>query len=197
MKVIGITGGIGSGKSYVAQIAAERFDLLHVDTDAIARRQMKKGGSSYGAVVGAFGEGILGKDGEIDRTRLGEIVFADEEKLRLLNSLTHPNVTATVRALIVSAEDMYEGVLVETAILREAGYEELCDEVIFVRAPLEDRIGRLVTQRGITRERAAMTMASQADDETFLSYATCVVDNPDGSGEDDIAAQIEPLMKRQ
>lgn len=194
MKVIGITGGIGCGKSHVAEIAAERFDLLHIDTDAIARRQMKKGGASYEAVVSAFTDSILGPDGEIDRAALGAIVFADPEKLKLLNSLTHPRVTETVQALIVSAEDMYEGVLVETAILREAGYERLCDEIICVRAPLEQRIARLQASRGLSRERAMSTIGSQADDEGYAAYATLIVDNPDGTDDEAIIQQLSKLF---
>lgn len=193
MKVYGLTGGIGSGKSYVAKLVTDNFDILHIDTDSIARRQMMPGGASYDAVVAEFGEGILAADKTIDRGVLAGIVFNDKDKLARLNAITHPNVTKNVKAIFEASEEVFAGVLVETAILKEAGYESMCDEIWYVRAPLSDRIGRLKRDRGMSEEKAAQTIASQADEETFLSYATAVIDNPDGMKPEDIIARIAEL----
>lgn len=206
MRIIGLTGGMGSGKSYVAGIICKNFPFLHISTDDIARAQMLKGGASYDGVVAEFGEGILDEAGEIDRGRLATIVFNSPEKLKKLNSLTHPNVTAEVMRIIGivdrgEVESMlhgrptpYRAVLVETAILKEAGYEEFCNDIWFVKAPQEDRINRVMQSRGYSRERAEATIASQAADEEFESYCTGIINNSDGDREATILSQIYALL---
>lgn len=97
MKVIGITGGIGSGKSLVADIMIKKYNAYFINTDRIAYEQMLPGGISYKGVVDYFGKEILKEDGTIDRSKLSKIVFSDKEKLRKLNSLTHPNVLTEVK----------------------------------------------------------------------------------------------------
>lgn len=208
MRVIGLTGGAGSGKSYVAGVITENFPILHINTDDIARRQMQKGGCSYEQVVREFGTGILGSDGEIDRAALAKIVFNDDEKLKKLNSLTHPNVTEEVHRIIgiVDRGEVmsalynrpvpYKAVLVETAILKEAGYEAFCDDIWFVRAPREDRIGRLMKTRGYSRERAESTLSSQASDEEFESYCTGIIDNPDSLKGVTVLKQVSELLHK-
>lgn len=206
MRVIGLTGGAGSGKSYVAGVVTANFPILHINTDDIARRQMLKGGASYAAVVEEFGPDIVGPDGEIDRAALASIVFNDEKKLEKLNSLTHPNVTAEVHRIIgivdrgevqSSLYDRpvpYRAVLVETAILKEAGYEAFCDDIWYVRAPREDRIGRLMKTRGYSRERAEATLASQASEEEFEAYCTGIIDNPDSMNGMTVLRQVAELL---
>lgn len=208
MRVIGLTGGAGSGKSYVAGVITANFPILHINTDDIARRQMRKGGVSYDGVVNEFGNTIVGPDGEIDRAALASIVFNDEAKLKKLNSLTHPNVTDEVHRIIgiVDRGEVmsalyerpvpYKAVLVETAILKEAGYESFCDDIWFVRAPREDRIGRLMKTRGYSRERAESTLASQASDEEFESYCTGIIDNPDSLTGVTIIRQVSELLHK-
>lgn len=194
MKIIGITGGVGSGKSYVASLAAANFDLLHIQTDNIARRQMAKGGASYNDVVGCFGEEILDENGEIDRKKLALIVFNDREKLERLNSLTHPKVTETVKALIDGARDDFEYVMIETAILKEAGYEKLCDEIWVVRAPVDDRIERVMKTRGYTQERAAATIASQLSDKEFEEFADVIIDNSSKETAESLLERLKQLL---
>lgn len=208
MRVIGLTGGAGSGKSYVAGVITANFPILHISTDDIARRQMLKGGASYDGVVREFGREIVGDDGEINRQALAYIVFNDGAKLKKLNSLTHPNVTAEVQRIIgivdrgevqSSLYDRpvpYQAVLVETAILKEAGYESFCDDIWYVRAPREDRIGRLMKSRGYSKERAESTLASQASDEEFESYCTGIIDNPDESNGATVLRQVAELLNR-
>lgn len=195
MAVIGLTGGAGCGKSYVAEIATQSFDMLHINTDNIARRQMQPGGASFDAVVMNFGQEILADDGSIDRTALAQVVFNDGEKLALLNSITHPNVTQTVKALIEASREDFEHVLIETAILKEAGYEEMCDAIWYVRAPIEDRRRRLL-ERGYSQERIDDVLDSQSSDEVFMSYVTAVIDNPDTAGQQDIEEQIRENIKK-
>ena len=207
MKIIGLTGGAGCGKSYVAGIIMKNFPILHISTDDISRRQMKPGGDVYDAVVAEFGKEILADDGTVDRSRLAAIVFADREKLDVLNSITHPAVFRELKRIIKIAEDglvlspifdrpiPYKAVLVETAILKEAGYCDVCDEVWYVYAPEEQRIERMILQRGYTRQRCLETLASQASDEEFRSYATGIIENPDRTRECDIIRQVRDLVR--
>lgn len=207
MKKIGLTGGAGCGKSYVGGVIMSNFSILHVSTDDISRRQMMPDGKVYEKAVEAFGKDIVGKDGQIDRARLAKIVFSDPEKLKLLNGITHPAVTEELERIISLAADgsvmsarferpvPYKAVLIETAILKEAGYCAMCDEVWYVFAPEEQRIERMMLQRGYSRKRSEELISNQATDEEFRSYATGVINNPDGTRECDIVRQVRELLR--
>ena len=206
MRVIGLTGGVGSGKSYVAGLICRNFPILHICTDDIARRQMMRGGASYDAVVAWLGKDILKADGEVDRSKVAEIVFNDQEKLEKLNSITHPLVTEEVKRIIGIVDRgevmsmMYErpmkyiAVLVETAILKEAGYDAFCDDIWYVRAEREERIGRLIRSRGYTAEYAESVIESQADDAEFESYCTGIINNPDNAEAGMILSAVRGLL---
>ena len=206
MRVIGLTGGVGSGKSYVAGVICRYFPVIHINTDDIARRQMKKGGPSYALVLEWLGDGILLPNGEINRSQLADIVFNDDEKLKKLNSITHPLVTKEVMRIIDLVDRgevmsmmygrpmKYKAVLVETAILKEAGYEAFCTDIWYVYAPKEERIGRLIRSRGYTEEYAESVISSQADDEEYKSYCTGVIENCDGTEGGKVLAQVRALM---
>ncbi len=191
-KIYGITGGIGSGKSYVARILAENLGLLYIDTDSLAKEQMKRGGVSFAGVVETFGaDRILGEDGEIDRKALSAIVFADGKAREKLNSLTHPNVIGAVKDTIErvragECEETCRGVIVESALMIEAGFTDIFDEVIYVRAPIEDRRRRLESERGYDAEKIDRVFASQQTEETYERYATIIIDNPDGTEDAEI-----------
>lgn len=194
MKIIGITGGIGSGKSLVAGILKEKYGAYVVNTDSIAKEQMKPGGISYPGIVAFFGNGIIAEDGAIDRGRLSKIVFNDKEKLYKLNELTHPNVLDEVREEINKAEasGAYPYFIIETALMIESGYDSECDEVWYVRSTEEDRRKRLKAERGYSDEKIDMIFASQSKDENFLKRYTKIINN-----NDDIPAlekQVECLL---
>ncbi|MCR5685718.1 MAG: dephospho-CoA kinase [Lachnospiraceae bacterium] len=202
MKKIGLTGGAGCGKSYVARVIMKNFPILHISTDDIARRQMEPGGVSFDKVVAQFGKKILKNDGTIDRAALAGIVFNDSDSLKKLNSITHPAVFTELERIFRIVEDglvmsciferpiPYKAVLIETAILKEAGYLSFCDEVWYVYASEEERAGRMMRERGYSRERCLATFSSQASEEEFRSYATAVIDNPDRTRECDIVRQV-------
>ena len=154
MKVIGITGGIGSGKSLVARIMQDKYGARYIDTDQIAREQMEPGGASYDGVVQYFGREILLEDGRIDRTKLAQIVFEQKDKLQKLNELTHPQVLIAVNNEIetAKAEGNVPYVLIETALMIEAGSDYICDQVWYVHAP-EERRNRL-KHRNYTDEKS-------------------------------------------
>ena len=207
--MIGLTGGVGSGKSYVASVVCRYFPVLHINTDDISRRQMQKGGEAYERVLEWLGKDILKADGEIDRAKLAELVFGDDKMLAKLNSLTHPPVTVEVKRIIGIVDRgevmslmygrpmKYRAVLVETAILKEAGYDSFCTDIWYVYAPKEERIGRLILSRGYSRAKAESVIAAQADEDEFRSYCTGEIDNHDGIEGGRVLAQVRELMEQQ
>lgn len=196
MKVIGLTGGVGSGKSTIANIIVKNFSVYAIYTDDIARKQMHRGGVSYEGVVKEFGEDILGDDKEIDRKKLAMLVFADKNKLLRLNELTHPQVQIEVQQTIESLknEGSYQAVLVETALLIEAGYVSFCDEVWYVYAPMEDRRKRLKVSRGYSDEKINDLFSKQKSDEEYRRYSTNIIYNDEGKSEEDIMNQIKRIL---
>lgn len=194
MKIIGITGGIGSGKTAVLNILKDDYDAFVMEADALAHRLMEPGQISYNDIVNAFGTDILDENGIIDRQKLGQIVFNDEEKLNILNSITHPNVKKAILSSI--EEKRHSGCalyVLEAALLIQDGYLDICDEMWFIYADLEKRIERLCMFRGFTRERAMDVIRSQAPDEYYEVNCVKKVDN---SGDiDELKKQISSAMQ--
>ncbi|MGW5659091.1 dephospho-CoA kinase [Streptomyces sp. NPDC003758] len=175
MLKVGLTGGIGSGKSEVSRLLVERGAVL-IDADRIAREVVAPGTPGLAAVVEAFGEDILTADGSLDRPRLGSIVFADPDKLAVLNSIVHPLVGARSRELETTADD--DAVVVhDVPLLAENGLAPLYDLVIVVDASPATQLDRLVRLRGMTEEDARARMAAQAPREKRLEVADIVIDN--------------------
>jgi dephospho-CoA kinase len=179
MKVIGLTGGIGSGKSLVANILKEKYNAYLLDSDSIAKKQMEPGGASYLAVVDYFGEEIVAEDGTIDRTKLSKIIFEDKHKRLKVNELTHPKVLEEVQQEIQATRDQgkFRYLVVETALMIEAGYDFICDEVWYVYAPEEDRRSRLKHERNYTDEKINSIFANQSKEEAFRSRFSKVIEN--------------------
>ncbi len=179
MKVIGITGGIGSGKSLVAHILKEKYNAYIVNTDKIAKEQMEPGGISYPGVIDYFGTEILNEDGSIDSRKLSRIVFEDKDKRNMINRLTHPNVLLVVErekeAVRAGGEHPY--FIIETALMIESGYASACDEVWYVQASKEIRRERLISDRGYSDDKIDAIFSSQSKDEDFLRYFTTVITN--------------------
>lgn len=187
-RLIGISGGIGSGKSYVARILSEKYGLLYIDTDSLAKDMMRPGHSVYRAVVEEFGEGILSESGEIDRGKLSSVVFKDAERLKRLNELTHPPVIEEALRL---AKEYAGDTLVESALIIEAGMVPLFDEIIVVTADRELRIERLVGERGYSREKAEAVINAQKNEEKLKSVATILIENGKGTTAEDVARTFE------
>ncbi len=179
MKVIGLTGGIGSGKSLVATILRDKYGALLLNSDAIAKSQMEPGGASYEAVVNYFGKEIISEDGNIDRNKLSKIIFQDKDKRLKVNELTHPKVLEEIQQEIKIARD--EGVVpylvVETALMLEAGYDFICDEVWYVYAPEEDRKERLRKNRNYSEEKINSILENQSKDEAFRAKFNKIIEN--------------------
>ncbi|NJP49522.1 dephospho-CoA kinase [Streptomyces sp. SBST2-5] len=175
MLKVGLTGGIGAGKSEVSRLLVECGAVL-IDADRIAREVVAPGTPGLAAVVEAFGEEVLAPDGSLDRPKLGSIVFSDPEKLAVLNSIVHPLVGERSRELEEAADD--DAVVVhDVPLLTENGLAPLYDVVIVVDASPETQLDRLVRLRGMSEADARARMAAQATREQRREIADIVIDN--------------------
>lgn len=195
MKVIGITGGVGSGKSLVADIMIKNHNAYLIETDRIAKEQMMPGGESFSAVVEYFGDEILAPDGTIDRIKLSMIIFKDKEKRLKINSLTHPNVLVTVQRVIEEkkARKDVPYCIIETALMIESGYDSICDEVWYVFSPVEIRRQRLKMHRAYTDEKINDIFDSQSSEKAFFDKYNKVIYN-DGDILN-LEQEVEKLLK--
>ncbi len=181
MIVLGITGGVGSGKSKVLYDLKENYNAYIVEADKLAHELMLPGKTIYNQVVKAFGDEILsdGPASNIDRKKLGDIVFNDMEKLSLLDSISHPLVKENIvnQIKIAKEEGNIKLFVIEAALLIQDGYSEICDEIWYIWVEKEERIKRLMASRGYTREKCISMMKSQADDEYYKKYANFTINN--------------------
>lgn len=179
MKVIGVTGGVGSGKSVVLSILENDYHAKTILADLVAHDLMEPGAKSYQEIVQTFGTKILSEDGTIDRQKLGNIVFGNEEKLQQLNAITHPNVKEEIRRRIDLIKEQGEAsmILLEAALLIESGYEDIYDELWYIYVDKETRYQRLYDGRGYTREKTDSIMKNQLSEEEFRRFADVVIDN--------------------
>lgn len=179
MKVYGITGGAGTGKSEVIKMLQENFGGCVIMSDEVARELMQKGNISYQLIVEYFGRDILMDDGEIDRKKLADHVFNNKEALEKLNSMTHPYVKDEIRKLIAEAEASGECrfVALESAILLECGYEDICDEFWYVYTKPEIRRQRMKETRNYSDEKVDSVMRNQQPDEVFFEQCSFVIEN--------------------
>lgn len=192
MKHVGLTGGVASGKSAVAAKLAS-LGAVVIDADALARQVVEPGTPGLAAIKDTFGEGILLPDGSLDRPALGAIVFSDAAQRAKLNEIVHPLVREQAEALREAAAP---GVLVveDIPLLVESGQADRFDAVIVVQAPHDERIRRMVQDRGWSRDDAEARMAAQATDEQRAAVADYLLDNS-GSLEE-LEAQVASLYRQ-
>lgn len=179
--LVGLTGGIGAGKSAVASRLASHGAMI-IDGDKLAREVVAPGTEGLAEVVAAFGDGVLAPDGSLDRPALGKIVFSDPEARRRLEGITHPLIRARTVELIMAAAP---GTIVvnDVPLLVEGGMASAFELVVIVFAPLEARIERLARTRGMSREEAESRIAAQATDEQRRAVADVAIEN-DGTLDD-------------
>lgn len=186
-RVIGLTGGIGVGKSTVAAELA-RLGATIVDCDGLGRLVVEPDGRAYRSVVERFGDEIVQPDGQLDRPALGALVFGDPAALADLNAITHPAIDAEIDAAIEAATT--PTVVLDMAVLVESELGKgRYDEVLVVEAPVEHRLERLSRDRGMPEDAAMARMNSQATDEQRRAVADHVIVN-DG-GLDELIARVE------
>lgn len=176
---VGLTGGIGSGKSEVSKRLAAHGAVV-LDADKVARLVVEPGTPGLARVAAAFGPRVLAADGSLDRAKLGEIVFGDADALARLNGILHPLIQEHMRdAEAAAIADRGDDVIIvhDVALLAEGGRWGQFDAVIVVDVPAEVQVSRLVGNRGMTKEQAEARMSAQATREQRLAIATIVIDN--------------------
>jgi dephospho-CoA kinase len=178
MLTIGLTGGIGSGKSTVAQILGE-FGAPILDADKVAHTTYAPGGPAYDAVIAAFGAQVLAADRTIDRKKLGAVVFGNSEQLNKLTSIVWPATFESIRRNVAAlrASGAKLPIVVEAAILIEANWQPLFDEIWLVRAPREQVVTRIEIQRGLKPAETETRIRAQLSDEERGKHATLVIEN--------------------
>jgi dephospho-CoA kinase len=194
MKVIGLTGGIGSGKSTVSQLLHE-LGAVVLDADRIGHEAYKPNTETWLEVVSAFGRQILTSNGEIDRRRLAQIVFSDPESLARLNQIVHPRMYEMMKTKI--EEFRRQGVKVvvlEAAILLEADWTPLVDEVWVTVTPEHEVVKRTVERTGLPEEQVIARIRSQLSSEERTKHANVIINN-DGSI-DELKVKIKELWDR-
>lgn len=176
-RVIGLTGGIGSGKSTVAAML-EEMGAEVIDADRIAREVVEPGTAGLDDVVARFGREVLDEGGRLDRKRLGAIVFSDDDKRRALNGILHPRIAAeTARRVAEANARGVEVVVYEAALLVENGIHRALDGLIVVAAPPAQQLARVTARDGLTDEEARRRLDAQAPLDDKLRAATWVIDN--------------------
>lgn len=200
MLILGLTGGIGCGKTAVLTILKEEYDAYIIEADRLAHELMEPGKTVYQGIVDAFGMEVLmdtdidisaPAEGDavtdngqstvnrsIDRKKLGDIVFHDKDKLALLNSISHPLVKEEILRQIEEQKDAGKKLFViEAALLIQDGYKSICDKMCYVYADLDVRISRLCEYRGFTKERAQAVIDSQESEAFYLEACDYKIDN--------------------
>lgn len=177
MLLVGLTGGIGSGKSTVAAGLAARGGAV-IDADGISREIMEPGGAAYGGVVERFGPTIVGADGRIDRAAVAAVVFSDPDALAALNELTHPVIGLVMAERMAEAAADHDIVVLDIPLLNIATKDRFSfGAIIVVDAPEEVAVERLVAQRGFSEEDARARIAAQMGREERRILADFVIDN--------------------
>ena len=194
MKIIGITGGVGSGKSRVLSFLEEKYNAIICQADHVAWKLQEPGQRSYLEIVEYFGKTILNDDQTINRGALGQIVFNNVAKLQKLNEITHPAVKDYIKEQIfIEKEKGSELFIIEAALLLEDHYEEICDEIWYIFAREEVRRERLKESRNYTDEKIDSMIAKQQTESYFRKHCQLTIDN---SGNfEDTCIQIEKAMK--
>jgi dephospho-CoA kinase len=196
MKTIGVTGGIGSGKSTATRILAE-LGAEVIDADQVGHHTYRPGSVGWQRIVDAFGRQVVAADGSIDRKRLGSVVFSDPKALTRLNAIVHPLIQEEVRNRIQARRATgYEGpIVVEAAVLIEAGWTPLVDEVWLVVADRDAVLDRVQAQRGLERSAIEARIRSQLSDDERRRHATVVIDN--SGSEAALRAEVERLWRER
>jgi dephospho-CoA kinase len=187
MLLIGLTGGIGSGKSTVSAMLAERGAVI-IDADKIARDVVEPGTEGLAKIVERFGEGVLGPDGALNRPALAEIVFNDAQAKADLEAITHPAIGVVMAEQMAAQADTDHVVVLDVPLLVESGRSDMAG-IIVVDTPEDVAVTRLVEQRGMAEDDARRRIANQIDREARRAKASVVIDNR-GSRED-LVAQVD------
>jgi dephospho-CoA kinase len=193
MLLVGLTGGLGAGKSTVARMLADRGAVL-VDADELARRALEQGSRAYRQVCDLFGDEVVTASGELDRAAIAATVFSDPERRRALESIVHPEVFRMLAETVEARRGTDDIIVFDAPLIVETGFQDACDVVVVVTAPVEDRVARAAQDRGMTADQARARIGAQIDDAEREAVADVIIRN-DG----DVArleARVDDLWER-
>ena len=194
MKIIGVTGGVGAGKSTVLNYLEKRYGAKLILADLVGHEVMEPGHEAYEQIVKVFGQEIVSEDKTIDRKALGAIVFADEKKRMILNRIIHPAVRQEILRRLEEAELSHLSyVVVEAALFLEENYDAFCDETWYIYTDEKIRRQRLKESRGYSDERIDQIFHSQKTHEEFQKRCMFMIDN--NGSEEETFRQIDRRMK--
>ena len=176
MTPVGLTGGIASGKTTVCSLLEAKGCTI-IDADAVAHKLLLRGQPGYEPVIKAFGQGILGDSGEIDRGKLGTMVFVNRGKLEQLNQLLHPEVIRTIEETLETLRKSGARVIVDASLMIESGFHRNFRRLVLVTCTLAQQVERLMTRNGLTQEQARQRIALQMPLKQKRAFATDIIDN--------------------
>ena len=193
-QVIGITGGIGCGKSVVMDLLEKEYGAAVILADTVGHDLMKPGAINYNGILERFGTDILLENGEIDRKKLGALVFGNQDNLNALNQITHPNIINEIQSRINTylKDDAVSFVCLESAILFDTGLDKLCDTTWYVYTNEKVRIERLMAGRDYTEEYCKTVMAKQTGEDVYREKSDIVIDN--SGSVNDTKLQIKEIL---
>lgn len=192
--IIGITGGIGTGKTTILNILSEKYGFCVFEADKIGHELMRKGMCVYRQIVKEYGEDILDKTGEIDRKKMSDMVFSDKKKLKKLNEIVHPEVINEIKKRIeIKQNEGEENFVIEAALLIESGCNKLCDRVWYIYAEVPVRIERLNKGREMSRKKVLSIIENQLKNEEFADKSDAVINN--SFSIENTCSQIEKLLE--
>lgn len=178
MKVIGVTGGVGAGKSEILGFIAANWNATVVEADEVGYLVMRPGSSCFAPIVELFGPGIIREDGTLDRTEISRKVFDDKSLLEKLNAIVHPAVKKYIlKAIQREKENETDIFIVEAALLIEDKYDEICDELWYIYADEDTRTERLAQNRGYSLEKIKSIFANQLSEDEFSEHCDVEIDN--------------------
>lgn len=179
MRLIGVTGGVGAGKTQILSYIKEHYKCQIYLADEVAHLVKKKGENCYYELISLLGKDILLEDGEINKPAMAAKIFADDDLLERVNEIVHPQVRIYLENRVKEAEGNAETELmfIEAALLIEAGYKEMVDELWYIYADIDVRKKRLMQSRGYSEEKIAQIMEAQLSEEIFRKECNFVIDN--------------------
>ena len=198
MLLIGITGGVGAGKTAILNYIRENYNSRILVADEIAHAQMEPGTACYQTLSDMFSkEDIFLPEGGFDRLKLAQVIFNDEEKRNRLNAVVHPAVHKYVMEQVEAerAADRLDLLVLEAALLIEAGYSDVCDEIWYIYTSRENRMHRLMESRGYSKQKTETIMASQLSEEEFRKHCAVEIDN-NGTHEESFRQIDQALFAR-
>lgn len=191
MKIIGLTGLTGAGKSTVAQ-KLMAYGCYHIDADKVAKDVINNSEKAKTKLKEVFGDDVVNDDGTINRPVLASRAFADEESTNTLNSIVHPEITEKIREIIDEKKNMgYRGIVLDAIALFESGEDKLCDFTVAVVAPKDIRLERIMKRDNITEEKALERINAQKDESFFTKKADFVLWNYPPY---DLNVEIRPIV---